>query len=148
MAGISRRSNQNPNWMWWAYRSPDSCRQCHSVANSTAGRLAVFVSCITHSTHCINSEFGFSPRFTALSIFTQQRLTWEVTHRLNTAAVTWLTVSLQQTGETTSETGLAAGYVNAATAARSVCVHRYKQWLVAYEYICKYVNQRPRWILW
>jgi len=38
----------------------------------------VFVSCITHSTHCTNSELGVSPRFTALSVFIQERLTWKV----------------------------------------------------------------------
>jgi len=38
-AGVSRRSNQNYNWMWWAYCSSDSSQQCHSVANSTADQL-------------------------------------------------------------------------------------------------------------
>jgi len=37
----------------------------------------VFVSRITHSTHCTNSELGVSPRFAALSIFIQQSLTWK-----------------------------------------------------------------------
>jgi len=131
MASVSRRSYQNPNWMWWAYRLSDSSWQCHSVVNSTADRLTVFVSCTTHSKHCTNSELGFSPRFTALSIFTQQRLTWEVTrnrtHCFNTVAVTWLTVTWQQRGETRLETGPETGY---GSAARSLCIHRYKQWLV------------------
>jgi len=77
-ADVSHRSNQTLNWMCWAYRSSDSSRQCHSVANSTADRLTVFVSRLIHSTHCTNSELGVSPRFTALSIFIQQRLTWKV----------------------------------------------------------------------
>jgi len=37
----------------------------------------VFVSHITHSTHCTNSELVVSPRLTALSIFIQQCLTWK-----------------------------------------------------------------------
>jgi len=72
----------------------------------------VFVSRITHSTHCTNSELGVSPRLTALSIFIQQRLTWKVSRnrapRLNTSTVTWLLVIQQQTGENRStrpETG-------------------------------------------
>jgi len=95
-SGVSRHSNQNSNWMWWAYRSSDSSRQCHSVANSTTDRLTVFVSHITHSTHCTNSELGVYPRFTALSIVIQQRLTRKVSRNrapsLNTVAVTWLLV--------------------------------------------------------
>jgi len=35
-AGVIGRSNQNSNWMWWAYRLSDSSWHCHSVANSTA----------------------------------------------------------------------------------------------------------------
>jgi len=35
----------------------------------------VFVSRITHSTHCMNSELGVSPRYTALLIFIQQHQT-------------------------------------------------------------------------
>jgi len=34
-----------------------------------------FVSFISHSPHCTNSELGFSPRFTAPTIFIQQRRT-------------------------------------------------------------------------
>jgi len=34
MPGVSRRSNQYLNWMWSAYRSSDSSRQCHGVAKS------------------------------------------------------------------------------------------------------------------
>jgi len=37
----------------------------------------IFVSRITHKTHCTNSELGVSPRFTALSICIHQRLTWK-----------------------------------------------------------------------
>jgi len=37
--GVTRRSNQNSNEMWWAVCSSDNSRQCHSVANSMADRL-------------------------------------------------------------------------------------------------------------
>jgi len=101
-AVVSRHSTGNLRWLWLTYRLSVSSRQCHSVANSTADRLTVFVSRINHSPHCMYTELDFSPKFTALSMFTQQRLTWEVTrnraHHSNTVAVTWLTVTRQQTG--------------------------------------------------
>jgi len=63
--------------MWWAYLSPDSSRQCHSVANSTVDRLSGLRQSY-HSQHTLHElELGVSPRFTALSIFIQQRLTWQ-----------------------------------------------------------------------
>jgi len=43
-----------------------------------------FVSRITHSTHCTNSELVVSPRLTALSIFIQQRLTGKVSREIGT----------------------------------------------------------------
>jgi len=74
MAGVSRRSYQNSTECGERIVSQTALGNV-SVANSTADRLTVFVSRITHSTHCLNSELDFSVRFTALSIFVQQRLT-------------------------------------------------------------------------
>jgi len=51
-----------------------------ALGSATVWRTAqidstLVVSRITHSTLCTSSELGVSPRFTALSIFIQQRLT-------------------------------------------------------------------------
>jgi len=101
----------------------------------------VFVNRITRSTHCTNSELGVSPRFTALSIFIQQRLTWKCREIASTfwtqrwSCDFWSYGSKQvKTGQHGWKTGLAGqrqrrGYGNAA-AVHSLCVSRYKEWLV------------------
>jgi len=66
----------NSNWMWRIV-------QWTALGSVTVWRTAqqidtpVFISRITHSTHCTNFELSIYPRFTALSIFIQQCLTWK-----------------------------------------------------------------------
>jgi len=53
MPGVSRRSNQYLNWMWSAYRSSDSSRQCHGVAKNTAERLSGLAPGLRQSYHSV-----------------------------------------------------------------------------------------------
>jgi len=96
MAGVSRRSNQNSNWMWWAYRSSDSSRQCHSVAYSTADRLSGLRQSYhpQHTLHELRARPFYKIHRTVNLYSTTSESDSKVSKNRapssNTAAVTWL----------------------------------------------------------
>jgi len=145
-AGVSRRSNQNSN------ECGERIVRQTALGSVTVWRTAQQIdsrSSSVVSPTCMNSELGVSPRLTALSIFVQQHLTWKCreiappvwTQRRSrdfwsSVANRWKQVNTA--GKLSRRVGGgAAGHGNAA-AARSLCVHRYKQWLVRmHMQICK-----------
>jgi len=112
---------------------------------------AVSVSRITHSTPCTNSELGVSPRFTALSIFIQQRLTlkcreiappvWTQLRSRDFSSYSNRLVKPGQHGR-----NLGRRQAKAAQLRRAGYAHTGPN-SDLYEYICKYVNQRLHWTL-
>jgi len=144
-AGVSRRSNQNSNWMWWAYWSSDSSRQCHSVANSKADRLSGLRQSYhpQHTLHElrarrlseIHSAVNLYSTTSDLKKVSRNRRPHTVANRCKQVNTARKTKSAAEQQATATQLRCAA-YVYTGTNS---------DW---YEYICKYVNQRPYWTLW
>jgi len=150
-AGVSRRSSQNSNWMWWAYHSSDSSRQCHSVANSTADRLSGLHQ-LYHQQHTLHELWArcLSKIHSTVDLYSTMsdlKSVEKSCHRLNTAAFTWLLVIWQQTGENTAGKLGRRQCSRLCHAMQLLCaVYAYTGTNSdCYEYICKYVNQRSHW---
>jgi len=126
MAGVSRRSNQNSAEC--GERIVGQTALGSVTVWQTAQQIdsTVFVSRITHSTHCMNSKLGVSPRFTV------QR--WSRDPQSHDCKQVELGRKLGRRR------------ANAAQPRRAAHAHTgtNSNW---HEYICKYVNQRPYRIL-
>jgi len=134
--------------MLCAYRSSDSSRQCHSVANYAADRL----NGLRQSHHPQHTLHELRARLlskihstvdvysTTSDLSSDQKSRPQLEHSGGHVIVT----RGHTAGETRSETGSAA---NAAQLRRRAEYAYTGTNSDSCKYICKYVNQRPYWIL-
>jgi len=151
-AGISRRSNQNSNWMWRAYRSSDSSQQCHSVANSTADRLNS-IRQSHHPQHTLHKLRAW--RLTKIHSTVDIYLTSDLKCRGIGRPVwtQWRSRDFSSHGSKQVKTGQHSRNSESATRQRhsrlwqcSLCVHRYNQWQAQIHIqICKSTTSLDIW---
>jgi len=141
MAAVSRRSTQNSHWMWWAYRSSESSRQCHEQhSRLTHGPRQSY-----HSQHTLNelraerlskiySTVGLYSTTSDLKSVEKSRPHLEhsgghVTYS-HTIANRWNLVG-----------NWVGGRLRQCSCSRGLCIHRYKQWLLQiHMQICKFTT--------